>query len=206
MAMQQLQSDLLKTFRLGQDNQTRATDEFERIVKEYGTTSVNKWRNSDDSTRNALLHELVERKWTNVLVRLLEKCRLDASVRRGLDGLTPLQLATEQRDQVMCEALKKAGAIEVATEDVSKWLSEDEKEKVWNIVWVDLEMTSLEDPEIIECAVIITDKNLVEIERGKLLPWTAFTQGRSAEQYWRRKKDTIPTSDTFSFKYRLKIF
>ena len=36
-----------------------------------------------------------------------------------------------------------------------------------NIVWIDLEMTSIENPEILECAVIITDKDLRELERGK---------------------------------------
>ena len=29
-----------------------------------------------------------------------------------------------------------------------------------------LELTSLDDPHILECAVIITDKNLNELERG----------------------------------------
>jgi oligoribonuclease (3'-5' exoribonuclease) len=29
-----------------------------------------------------------------------------------------------------------------------------------------LELTSLDDPHILECAVIVTDKNLNELERG----------------------------------------
>jgi oligoribonuclease (3'-5' exoribonuclease) len=53
------------------------------------------------------------------------------------------------------------------TENVGAWLSDDDKGKALNIVWMDLEMTSIENPEILECAVIITDKNLVELEKSK---------------------------------------
>ena len=165
--MQQLQTDLSKILRTGRENEKKAIPQLELAVSSHGTNAVNRWRNSSDPKQNGLLHELVERGWTDALIHLLERFRLDVNARRSSDGMTPLQLATEQRDEALCDALKRFGANDVLTEDVSKWFSEEEKEKLLNIAWVDLEMTSLEDPEIIECAVIITDKNLKPIERGK---------------------------------------
>ena len=59
---------------------------------------------------------------------------------------------------------------------------ERKRESILNIVWLDtgktdpylvgilsifLELTSLHDPHILECAVIITDRNLNELERGQ---------------------------------------
>ena len=41
-----------------------------------------------------------------------------------------------------------------------------DKEKNTRIVWIDLEFTCIEDPDIMEFAVIITDKHLVEIDRA----------------------------------------
>jgi hypothetical protein len=67
----------------------------------------------------------------------------------------------------MCDLLQELGATETMTEDVSKWSPDEDRERAMNIVWVDLEMTSIENPQILECAVIITDKDLKELERGK---------------------------------------
>jgi hypothetical protein len=35
------------------------------------------------------------------------------------------------------------------------------------MIWLDLELTDLEDPEVLECMVIITDKDLNEVRRVK---------------------------------------
>lgn len=174
MAMQQLQADLSKILRLGKESEKKAIPQLEHIVTSHGTNAVNRWRNISDPKQNGLLHELVERRWLDALIQLLERFILDVSIRRGSDGCTPLQLATDQREDAICDALKKFGATEVLTEDVSKWFSEEDKEKLLNIAWVDLEMTSLDDPEIIECAVIITDKNLKPLKRGKSV-WNRFS-------------------------------
>lgn len=36
-----------------------------------------------------------------------------------------------------------------------------------NMIWLDLELTSLDDPEILECTVIITDKSLTEVKKAQ---------------------------------------
>jgi len=68
----------------------------------------------------------------------------------------------------MSNLLKELGTIEAQMADVARWSANADKEKSTNIVWLDLEMTSLEDPEILECAVIITDKDLNELVRSEL--------------------------------------
>ncbi len=68
----------------------------------------------------------------------------------------------------MSNQLKKLGTIEAQMADVARWSANADKEKDSNIVWLDLEMTSLKDPEILECAIIITDKDLNELVRSKL--------------------------------------
>jgi hypothetical protein len=76
-------------------------------------------------------------------------------------------LAIQNKSAEISTVLKELGADDILTEDVGAWLSDDDKGKALNIVWMDLEMTSIENPEILECAVIITDKNLVELEKSK---------------------------------------
>ncbi len=68
----------------------------------------------------------------------------------------------------MANLLEELDSIEAQMADVARWSANADKEKARNIVWLDLEMTSLEDPEILECAVIITDKNLNELVRSEL--------------------------------------
>jgi len=49
-------------------------------------------------------------------------------------------------------------------ESCSKLL--EDRKKSHHLVWLDTELTSLEDPEILECAIIITDKDLKEIDKA----------------------------------------
>lgn len=166
--MEKLQKALLEILSLGPQSQKSIIKQLENLVQQYGTLDIGRWRNLSDNSKNTLLHELVYRGLYEVLHYVLEKSQFDVNVRRGKDGLTPLQLAESLKDRKMCELLKKYGANEISTEDVSKWLSDDDREQSMNIVWIDLEMTSIEDPHILECAVIITDKNLETLERGNL--------------------------------------
>ncbi|CAF1593294.1 unnamed protein product [Rotaria sp. Silwood1] len=166
MAMDQLNRELLKLLSLGNANQNSIIKRFDEVAKKFGTYSLVKWRDLSNNKKNSLLHELVDRKLPDVLHHVVRNYELDINIRRGSDGLTPLQLASLNKDQLMCNLLKQLGASEIETEDVSRWLSDEDKEKSMNIVWIDLEMTSIEEPEILECAVIITDKDLRELDRG----------------------------------------
>ena len=127
---------------------------------------IERWQNSQNKN-NSLLHELVEKQLLAVIEHIVRKHRLNINIRRTSDGLTPLQLASSKHDSQMCKKLKELGAEEVLVEDVSKWNLNGDGKKGVNIVWIDLEMTSLEDPEILECAMIITDKDLNPLKEGK---------------------------------------
>ncbi|CAF1065690.1 unnamed protein product [Rotaria sordida] len=162
--MEQLNRELLKLLSLGDENQNSIIRRFDDLAKKYGTLNLEKWRNLSNN-KNSLLHELVEKKLDDVIRHVLTECQFDVNVRRTSDGLTPLQVASANKDRFMCDLLKQFGATEIQTEDVSTWLSDADKGKSMNIVWIDLEMTSIEEPEILECAVIITDKDLRELDR-----------------------------------------
>ncbi|CAF3151772.1 unnamed protein product [Rotaria sp. Silwood2] len=170
MAMDQFNRELLKLLSLGNDNQNSIIRRLDDLAKQFGTIMLGKWRNLSNN-KNSLLHELVERKLDDVLHYAMGKYELDINVRRGSDGLTPFQLASVNNDQTMCNLLKQLGANAIQTEDVSKWSPDADREKSMNIVWIDLEMTSIEEPEILECAVIITDKDLQVLDREGLGKW-----------------------------------
>ncbi len=166
MSMNQLHTELLKVIALGKSNQNSVIRRLEKLYEEFGSLNMQKWRNTSNKS-NSLLHESVDREMPEVIQHLVEVRKFDIDVRRGSDGLTPLQLASENQNSEITALLVQLGAGDIQTEDVSTWLSDDDKKKALNIVWVDLEMTSLEDPDIIECAVIITDKDLHVLDESK---------------------------------------
>jgi len=166
MSIAQLQTDLLRFLSTGKTDPTAIRERLEKFYYDYGALMINKWRNTSNK-RNSLLHEYVEKEIPEVVRYLVLERKFDVNVRRDSDGLTPLQLAIQNKSAEISTVLKELGADDILTEDVGAWLSDDDKGKALNIVWMDLEMTSIENPEILECAVIITDKNLVELEKSK---------------------------------------
>ncbi|CAF5218051.1 unnamed protein product, partial [Rotaria magnacalcarata] len=136
--------------------------------KKFGIKKIEAWRNSV-KTRNTLLHELVEKKCPNVIQYLLVEYNLDRTVHREADGKTPIELAQAKGYDDIVDALGEFDENKSIAETPDDDESEPSKKNRMNIVWIDLEMTSIEHPKIMECAVIITDKNMNEIERGKKL-------------------------------------
>ncbi len=165
--MIQLQSEMVKFLASGKTDQDNIIKRIDNFYHNYGALNIQKWRNVSNK-KNTLLHEFVEKEMANVIRHLVLERKFDVNMRRDSDGLTPLQLAVQNDSSNICDVLKELDADDIQSEDVGTWLSEDDKGKAMNIVWMDLEMTSIENPEILECAVIITDKNLVELEKGKL--------------------------------------
>ena len=166
MSLGELQSEMVKIFHAGRTDQGAIIQRLEKLYSDYGSKMIQKWRNMANK-KNSLLHEFVERDMDDVIRYLLTEKQFDVNVKRESDDLTPLQLAMKNRNTSISNILREFGAENVETVDVRKWSSNEEKRQESNIVWMDLEMTSIEEPEILECAVIITDKDLVELERGK---------------------------------------
>ncbi len=164
--MNELQQQLFRILNLDKTRQEDINKRLDDLIYENGLKHVMKWRNMSKQ-KNSLLHELVDRELAEVIRHVVQVHKFDINVRRDTDGKTPLQLAQASVDGMdVVEVLKELGAKDILTEDVRTWLSDDDKENAMNIVWVDLEMTSIEEPEILECAVIITDKDLKEIAQG----------------------------------------
>jgi hypothetical protein len=163
--MNQLQPELLKLLLMGKTNETNIIKRLDDLYRRFGCLQIEKWRHMTNN-KNSLLHELVEKEMLEVVRHIVLEQHFDINIRRDSDGLTPLQLASENDNSEMCDLLKELGAKDIQTEDVSQWSPDEDREKSLNIVWLDLEMTSIEDPEILECAVIITDKDLNELAAG----------------------------------------
>ncbi len=161
MSMKQLQTELIQLLLLGKDNQRSIIKRLDELIIKYGMLKIQSWRNFSNRKKNTLLHELVEMELLDVVRHFLKKNKFNINIKRESDGITPFQLAIQNQNIEMCNLLKQFGADQIETEDAKN------KENKMNIVWLDLEMTSLEDPEILECAVIITDKDLNELERCK---------------------------------------
>lgn len=170
MSIHELQTALVKFFRAGRTDQKEIIQRLDELYEVFGSRMILKWRNIENK-RNSLLHEFVEREMDDVVRYLISKKKFDINVKRDSDDLTPLQLAKKNGSTSICNILMQLGAEDVETVDVRRWASNDERRKESNIVWMDLEMTSIEDPEILECAVIITDKDLEELERSKSLEY-----------------------------------
>ncbi|CAF5025864.1 unnamed protein product, partial [Rotaria sp. Silwood1] len=129
---------------------------------------IAEWRNPMNQKGNTLLHELVEKNCPDVIQHLARSHKLDIDVPRESDDKTPLDLAQFKDNEDMVNLLDELNDEKITQQSPDGDVSEVDKRKRLNIVWLDLEMTSIEDPKIMECAVIITDKYLRELERGKL--------------------------------------
>jgi oligoribonuclease len=115
-----------------------------------------------------LLHLLVSKGKTEGVKYLISK-KFNLETQRG-DGNTPLHLSAWTKNPELIATLVDAKvdpSIQNKYGEDCKSIIET-RERMDNLVWLDFELTSLpiEDPDILECAVIITDKNLNEIERS----------------------------------------
>jgi ankyrin repeat protein len=166
--MNNLQIELLALLDKRNQNQDSISTELNTLIAEYGTRALKRWYNTSCPKKNTLLHELVERNLDRVLILILDKSFFDINARRMSDGLTPFQLAKAAHNDNICKILQASSADMSPVQRNDDWLSADEKEiRRSNLVWCDLEFTSLKNPEILECAVIITDKDLREKARRK---------------------------------------
>ncbi|CAF0740666.1 unnamed protein product [Adineta ricciae] len=148
----------------------RDQDKFVRmlteILREFGRATLEKWYDNKTPKKNSLLHELVEYEMTDAIRLVVTDYKFNINIKRVSDWLTPCELAAKSEKGEICDLLVELGATVARAEGSSTWRSDDEKLNSMNIIWLDLEMTSLEAPEIMECAVIITDPNLNPLETG----------------------------------------
>lgn len=162
-----LQLEIEKLLSQHEDDESLMINKLEKLVGKVGTEKLSEWRNATNKSKNTLIHELVEKNCPNVIQFLVQKCKLDPNIHREIDGKTPLELAEAKENEEIVRILEELRQNKAAQQILDDDEPDPETRSRTNIVWVDLEMTSIENPKIMECAVIITDKYLNELDRSK---------------------------------------
>jgi ankyrin repeat protein len=100
---------------------------------------------------------------------LVQTHGFNVNSQRPSDGSTPLHLAASFKQKDMLSLLIGLGSDPTIENHVNENCVEIilARERAQNMIWLDLELTDLEDPEVLECTVIITDKDLNEVRRVK---------------------------------------
>eukprot|EP01127_Copromyxa_protea_P015609 TRINITY_DN4513_c0_g1_i7.p1 TRINITY_DN4513_c0_g1~~TRINITY_DN4513_c0_g1_i7.p1 ORF type:complete len:162 (-),score=26.94 TRINITY_DN4513_c0_g1_i7:599-1084(-) len=134
-----------------------------QLVTDYGATAVGEWR-SNSQNKDSIMHIFVRLGLLEGVSYLVGQ-GLDINAQRTEDGCTPLHLAAWFKRSDMISLLLGLGADPSIKNKYNENCEELilMREKQQNMIWLDLELTSLDDPEVLECTVIITDKDLVEV-------------------------------------------
>ncbi|CAF0767591.1 unnamed protein product [Adineta steineri] len=164
MSMKDLNKKLEKLLK-SKISENNIIKELDEIFDEFNVRQVNSWRNLSNKTKNTLLHELVDKNYLEVVRHVISKYQLRTFFKRESDGLTPIDLAKLNEDWDMWDLLIEFDDDKTIKETYDQFAIKQQKDKMMNIVWMDLEFTSFQNPKILECAVIITDKDLNEIQR-----------------------------------------
>ncbi|CAF1122056.1 unnamed protein product [Rotaria sordida] len=162
--MQNLNKELEKILK-ERNSESTIIEQLDDLIKRYGVMEIEAWRNMSNGTNNTLLHELVDRHYLDAIQYIVSKFNLKVLIKRETDNITPFELAHLLQDWRMCNLLLELGDDKTSTNTYDQYVMKKQKDKMMNIVWMDLEFTSFDNPEILECAVIITDKDLNELER-----------------------------------------
>jgi len=148
--------------------------ELDRLVQAYGVDAVREWRDSSNKHRHRVVHTVACNNWPNVLRHLVESHQFDINAQRDSDLGTPAHLAIWFKKDKALNALWDLGAnMELANRygetANEKWRAE--REKYSNLIFLDLELTSGfyefdVESEVLEAAIIVTNKDLEELDRG----------------------------------------
>ncbi|KNC81007.1 hypothetical protein SARC_06653 [Sphaeroforma arctica JP610] len=126
----------------------------------------------------------------DVLERLVTTHGFNINVQKSMDKMTPAHLSVWLRKHHLTDLLRKLGAdcdnvINKYGESVDGLIAMHKRKD--NLVWMDLEFTSLTDPEILEVAVIITDGTMEkELARQRWVIHASEAKINSLEDWHQR--------------------
>ena len=157
------------------NNQDNLVQELDNLVTSCGKEEILNWR-SDTKHKHNLLLEFVFIKQISLVERVVKEYGFDVNFQRASDGCTALHLSAWVKEPRITDLLMRLGADPKIKNNYNESCEEliATREKMQNIVWMDTELTALPEvfftkngpnPEILECAIIITDKNLNELAR-----------------------------------------
>ncbi|CAF0766337.1 unnamed protein product [Adineta steineri] len=153
----------------------KSTDEqaiieaLDQLVKDFGVDEVQRWYQPQSKHKNLLIHEFVRMGLMKTIEHAVKDLGFNINAKRESDGNTSLHLARWYKKPDVSELFQILGADITIVNNYGEVVEglDQLKEKMMNIIWLDTELKSLDDPHILECAVIITDKHLKELERGQ---------------------------------------
>lgn len=136
------------------------------ILVKHGVQTVNEWRAVGTKHEHALVHILTCKNRPD-LMKTMATQGANINIQRNSDGNTPLHLAIWMKHEELQETLKSLGASLTMKNKYGE--SPDDKmrqemAKMQRIIWLDSEWTSLDNPELLEVAIVITEGDLREIE------------------------------------------
>jgi len=150
------------------DDEEAIITTLDKLVKDFGVNEVQQWCVPQSRHKNLLIHEFVRLGLLKTIDHAANELGFNINVKRESDGNTPLHLVYWYRKSNIGELLKKLQADVTIENNYGESANDLERarESMMNIIWLDTELTSLDDPHILECGVLVTDKNLNELERG----------------------------------------
>eukprot|EP00386_Alphamonas_edax_P006887 GDKI01022324.1.p2 GENE.GDKI01022324.1~~GDKI01022324.1.p2 ORF type:complete len:316 (+),score=110.94 GDKI01022324.1:101-1048(+) len=144
---------------------------LKNVFELHGKDAINSWRQTTTKHKQTVAHIAAQKNMAKVL-EYLHSIGCDLNVQRESDMGTPLHLAIYYQQILAIEKLRSLPGVDASIKnsygETCDKKFEELREKMHNMVWLDLELTSLDDTsDILEVAVIITDKNLKELGRGQ---------------------------------------
>uniref|UniRef100_A0A0G4G2M4 Exonuclease domain-containing protein n=1 Tax=Chromera velia CCMP2878 TaxID=1169474 RepID=A0A0G4G2M4_9ALVE len=160
--------DPLREILFNRDLKTQAetVEAFQKYAEteENGKEKIQKWR-SADKHKASLIHLAASKDKDEVCKWLVKEAGCDVNAQRESDQGTALHLSIWFGSEKATKVLKDLGAdldLKNAYEETAHDMH-SKMEKYKNIVWLDLELTSLDDPKILELAVCVTKKDLTVV-------------------------------------------
>lgn len=165
-----LEDDMLALLALDEQS---LVEELSKLINVHGKDAIEAWKDGRSKHKHRLVHVAASKNMARLL-ETLQGLGFDINTQRDSDSCTPLHLALFYKKPKAIKTLHKLGAdITIKNsygEDCSKKY-ETFVASFDNIIWLDLEMTNGfyggPGAKILEAAIIITDKDLNELDRGQ---------------------------------------
>lgn len=157
---------------LANDDADASVKALDELISIHGD-AAKAWRLTGKHP-NSLIHVLVQKNRGDLVEHLVGHHQFEINGHRSSDLCTPLHLAAWTKNDNLVTLLLRLGADSTLKnkygEDCQQLVANVMKKD--NLVWLDLELTHLPgdgkggvEDSILECAVIVTDKDLKEIEK-----------------------------------------
>lgn len=143
-----------------------------KAIEQHGIDKVSAWRDQGKH-KQAYVHLAVSKGYDQILM-WMQDMGFDLNAQRGSDLCTPLHTAIFYKKRRCADTLIRMGVDRDVKNQYGETCGDTYQKFVdsyHNIIWLDLEMTqgfyeTWKGCKVLEAAIIITDKDLNEIERG----------------------------------------